>query len=200
MWNLTRSKFIWIEAHLLRNGVHRPPKTAKFGGLRYSENFKKWAKINILRFTQYWYQTEGFDLKKQDLRWETTKNLRNGGFDPLKELFSSILAWIMLNRQWTAAKLANGVRIEWNLVHRRKNTCWVQKLHNRALDAIFQDGRRRHLENRLPALERTFTARIWWKLIHRRKITCWVQWTQMRAPDAIFQDGRPAILKIDYQL
>ena len=124
------------------------PKTAKFGGLRYSENFQKWAKINILRFTQWWYQTEGFDLEKQDLRWETTKNLRNGGFDPLKELYSSILAWIMLNRQWTAAKLTNGVRIEWNLVHRRKNTCWVQWTQKQAPDAIFQDGRRRHLENR----------------------------------------------------
>jgi hypothetical protein len=43
-------KFIWIGAHQLHNRVHRPPKTAKFGGQMYGEKLKKWAKIDLLRF------------------------------------------------------------------------------------------------------------------------------------------------------
>jgi hypothetical protein len=58
----TRYEFIWNEAPQLHQGVHRPPKTAKFGGQRYSEKIKKWATINILQFTQYLHQKIAFDL------------------------------------------------------------------------------------------------------------------------------------------
>jgi hypothetical protein len=36
-----------------------PPKTAKVGGQRYSKKIKKWAKIDLLRFTQYHYHNSG---------------------------------------------------------------------------------------------------------------------------------------------
>ena len=62
----TRYEFIWNEAPQLHWRVHRPPKTAKFGGQRYSEKINKWAKINILQFTQYPYQTIAFDIWEQD--------------------------------------------------------------------------------------------------------------------------------------
>ena len=61
-WIPARFKFIQIVAHHHQLGVHRPPKTSKFGGQRYSEKIKIWPKIKILRFTQCWYQLIGFDL------------------------------------------------------------------------------------------------------------------------------------------
>jgi hypothetical protein len=46
IWIPTRSKFIQFiaEAYSPQNGVHRPPKAAKFGGYRWGEKFKKLAK------------------------------------------------------------------------------------------------------------------------------------------------------------
>jgi hypothetical protein len=61
--------------------VHRPPKTADSGGQRYGKIFKKWAKIDLLRITQHWYQTTGFDLYKQDLELKDPKILQIEAFD-----------------------------------------------------------------------------------------------------------------------
>jgi hypothetical protein len=60
-----------------------------------------------------------------------------GVLAPQKSYFTPVLACTNLQRK-----------------KRKRKTCKVQKTQNRKCSAIFKDGRRRYLENRLNALSR----------------------------------------------
>jgi hypothetical protein len=75
-------------------------------------------------------------------------------------------------------------------------TCWVQKTTRRQSDALFQDGRRRHLvENSLQTVFWPYIDRFWWNLVYKQVLTCWVQKTTRRLSHSIFQDGRRGLVE-----
>ena len=64
----------------------------------------------------------------------------------------------------------------WNLVHRLKNTCQVQKTRKRGSAAIFQDGHRCQLENQSEAVSQCPGTIVCWHFVNRLfSQTCWAQ-------------------------
>jgi hypothetical protein len=101
------------------------------------------------------------------------------GLLALKRIFYPNLACSGCIKHCNAANQPFMIRFWLDLVHRLNLTSWIQKTHHRRSDAIFRDGCRRHVENRLSATERAIVGRFWWTSVYRRENTCLVRKAEM---------------------